>query len=309
MTTRAEPRAADLTTRATRILIRVIFWLTRIQRRPPKPPGRVEAHRYGPHPAETLQVIEPRASATRRTPIVFAHGGGWIAGRKESYTRYLSFLAEAGYPVFNVEYPLAPENPHPGILRSLFRALDWVASRHPEVPGVHVMGDSAGGNLAMMIGLLAANPGLVRAVSPDHSDGLPLACHSVVSLYGVLDRLSWIEDGFPGAKNMLESYAGPNAFQAKVDPDLAVTPMDLEFDAAPPSFLCAGTEDPLCRSSRLFAERLAAGPGKVVHREYSGEGHGFFNLGRSTHDAELREDVLAFLDSVDPTPPSVSSPA
>ena len=161
------------------------------------------------------------------------------------------------------------------------------------------MGDSAGGNLAMMVGLLIANPSLLGDIDPARSEA-PLECHSVVSLYGVLDRLSWIEDGFPGAENMLESYGGKAAFEAEVAPELALTPMDLTFEQAPPSFLGAGTEDELCRSSRIFAERLAAGPGKVVHKEYPGEGHGFFNFGKTQSDAALRDDVLEFLASVDP---------
>ena len=80
---------------------------------------------------------------------------------------------------------------------------------------------------------------------------------------------------------------------------LALTPMDLEFEAAPASFLAVGSEDQLCRSSRLFSERLAAGPGKAVYKEYPGEGHGFFNVGRTRCDAELRRDILEFLDSID----------
>ncbi|MBW2361948.1 MAG: alpha/beta hydrolase [Deltaproteobacteria bacterium] len=256
--------------------------------------------KYGTDPAERLEIIEPRAAAPSRAPIVYIHGGGWIAGRKESYTRYLSFFANAGYPIFNVEYPLAPEHPHPGILRSLLGALDWIRTNHSETTGFHVMGDSAGGNLAMMLGLLAANPALVRSIDPQRSSAMPLACHSVVSLYGVLDRLSWLEDGFPGAEIMLESYAGRAAFEPAVGPELAITPMDLEFEAAPPSFLCAGTEDQLCRSSRLFAERLASGSGKVVHKEYAGEGHGFFNGGRTKSDDQLNADVLEFLEGVDP---------
>ena len=216
MTAPVEPHQPNLTLRATRVGISAIFALGRLMRRPPKPPGATSEHAYGSDPAERLEFIEARAGAPRRAPIVYVHGGGWIAGRKESYSRFLSFLAEQGYPVFNVEYPLAPENPHPGILRSLFKALDWIRSEHPEHSGVHFMGDSAGGNLATMLGLLTANPALVRDVDPERRE-LPLHCHSVVSLYGVLDRLSWIEDGFPGATNMLESYAGKAAFAPRWD--------------------------------------------------------------------------------------------
>jgi hypothetical protein len=223
-------------------LVSLIFGVGQLMRRPPKPPSGVQEHAYGSHPAEKLEFLAPRSGAPERAAIVYFHGGGWIAGSKKSYTRFLSFLAEAGYPIFNVEYPLAPENPHPGILRSLFEALDWIRSKHPELRGVHVMGDSAGGNLAMMIGLLAANPELAQAVDPARAEGLALSCHSVVLLYGVLDRLSWIEDGFPGAEKMLESYGGRAAFEAEVGPELATTPRDLAFVSAPASCLATGTK-------------------------------------------------------------------
>jgi acetyl esterase/lipase len=116
-----------------------------------------------------------------------------------------------------------------------------------------------------------------------------------VSLYGVLDRLTWIEDGFPGADSMLESYAGKGAFEAEVSEACAITPLDLEFRELPPSLLAVGTKDPLRRSSQLCADRLAAIGADFVHTEYPGEGHAFFNLGFSKSDAQLREDVLAFL--------------
>jgi acetyl esterase len=296
-----EPHAPDMTLRLMRLGAAGYYGLSQLMRRPPKAPGAVTEQAYGVHPDERIEFIEARAGAPARTPVLYIHGGGWILGKKESYTRYLSFLAEAGYPVFNVEYPLAPENPHPALLRSLLRALDWIGKSHSEVSGLHVMGDSAGGNLAMMLGLLAANPECVAALDLDRREGLPLACHSVVSLYGVLDRMSWIEDGFPGARNMMESYAGKGAFEAEVGPELAITPMDLDFDSAPPSLLTVGTEDPLLRSSRIFAERLGKVSDKVVLREYPGEGHGFFNLGRSKSDAQMNADILEFLEAQDPT--------
>lgn len=299
MTTRIEPQAPDFKLRLMRVAVVAFYAVSRWLRRPPAPPVAATEHAYGVHPDERIEVLAPRPGAPARAPILYIHGGGWILGKKESYTPFLSFLAEAGHPVFNVEYPLAPENPHPGILRSLFTALDWIAKEHPEVETYHVMGDSAGGNLAMMIGLLATNPSLVAAVDPARSEGLPLTCRSVVSLYGVLDRSSWIEDGFPGAPGMLEAYAGKGAFEPEVEPGLAITPMDLSFEAAPPSLLTVGTEDPLLRSSRIFAERLGKGPGKVVLREYPGEGHGFFNLGRSKSAARMNEEILAFLAAED----------
>lgn len=299
-----EAREADFGVRLARRMTSIGFGLTQLFRRPPSPPGEVRTHRYGEDPAEHLERIAPRAGMPQRAPIVYVHGGGWIAGKKEFYTRYLSFLAEAGYPIFNLEYPLAPEHPHPHMLRSLLGALDWIrtsdADADAEIEGCHFMGDSAGGNLAMMLGLLVANPSLLDAIAPERHGVVPMGCHGVVSLYGVLDRRSWIEDGFGGAEMMLASYAGSDALAPEVGPERAVTPMDLAFETAPPTFLAVGTRDALRRSSSLFAERLAAGPNRVVHKEYPGEGHGFFNLGRSRSDAALRDDILEFLEAQDP---------
>ncbi|MEM9176982.1 MAG: alpha/beta hydrolase, partial [Myxococcota bacterium] len=281
--------------RLARPAIRAFGAVSRLRRRPAPPPVPPVEEAYGPHPRERIHYLAPKPGVPVRGAILYFHGGGWIIGAKETYTPFLAFLAEAGHPVFNVGYPLAPENPHPGILRSLFRALDWIAARHPEFAGYHTMGDSAGGNLCTMLGLLSQDPGLVKDVEPARTEGLPLSCHSIVSIYGVLDRLTWIEDGFPGASTMLELYGGEAAFAAEVGPALAITPLDLDFATAPPTLLTVGTEDPLLRSSRLFAERLGAGPGKVSLREYPGEPHGFFNFGTSEAAARMNADILEFL--------------
>lgn len=299
MSEAVKPQAADFSIRMTRTVISLVFGATRLVRRPPKAPAPVREHAYGPDAAERLEIIEPVAGAGDRNgeAIVYVHGGGWIAGRKELYTRYLTFLAEAGYLVINVEYPLAPENPHPGILRSLFRALDWIEANRKEVTGFHVMGDSAGGNLAMMLGLLSANPELLSEVDAERRQSSGLPCRSIVSLYGVLDRLTWIEDGFPGADTMLEGYGGKQAFEKEVSPAGAITPMDLNFNTVPRTLLAVGTKDPLRRSSQLLADRLSAMGADFAHTEYPGEGHGFFNLGFSKSDARLREEILHFLAS------------
>jgi len=271
--------------------------LSRRRRRPVPPPHPAVEYAYGSNPAERLDYLAPKEGAPRRAALIYFHGGGWVMGAKETYTPFLGFLAEAGHPVFNVGYPLAPENPHPGVLCSLFRAIDWIASSHPEVTDYYTMGDSAGGNLSAMVGLLAHHPELLEQVDPKRSRCLPLCCRGIVSLYGVLDRLSWIEDGFPGAEMMLESYASRAAFEREVAPGLAITPMDLPFDGAPPTLLVVGTEDPLLRSSRIFAERLGRSSAEVSLREYPGEPHGFFNFGKSDSAARLNEDILGFLTS------------
>jgi acetyl esterase len=208
----------------------------------------------------------------------------------------LGFLAKAGHPVFNLEYPLAPETPHPWMLLSLLKALRWIQDQDPTLEAVHLLGDSAGGNLVMMLGLFLKNPHLMRQLH-DKPPPLPtLNCLSVTSLYGVLDRLSWLKHDFPASVLMLEAYGGKRAFEERVAPELAITPMDLEFESCPPTFIVAASRDPLKESSDLFARRLESKSCSFQHKVYQGEIHGFLFLSWRPNCVTLRKDILDFLD-------------
>jgi acetyl esterase len=265
-------------------------------RRHPEPPAPITEHRYGPHPRETLQLIPPKPEAPRRTPIVFIHGGGWIIMDSRLWTRELIDFASHGYPVFNVEYPLAPERPHPLMLRSLLQALGFIRERHPEVDRVHLMGDSAGGNLVMMLALFSANPELLQDLGPGAPSEVPLRVQSVVPLYGIIDRTTSRRNRFPGIDLMMEAYGGREALEDEVARNKAITPMDLEFDACPPCFLVAGAKDRLADGTRALEKRMSHMPIEMTCKVYEGERHGFFSMPWRPRYAELRRDIFAFLD-------------
>jgi acetyl esterase/lipase len=260
-----------------------------------RPPETISRHQYGPNAAEYLDLIPAAPKSPPGTAVVYFHGGGWISGSSDISTYRLLDIAAEGHPVFNVEYPLAPEYPHPQILRSILAALVWIRRHHPEHESVHLMGDSAGGNLAMMAAIMISNPGLAQPLGVEMTGAVP-AIQSVVSIQGVLDRLSWIEDGFGPAPLMLRSYAGQAALAAEVAPHLSVTPMDLTFDSLPPSFIVAGSEDRLARSSQICAERLWQQSFEVEYKVYEGAKHGFYTFD-SPQSRQLSDDVREFLAS------------
>lgn len=260
------------------------------------PRGRVVEQRYGDRPEERLDVIRPAAGATPRLPVVFIHGGGWVAGSKgRFYHRPLVKLADAGYPVFSLNYPLAPEHPHPAMLRSLLSGLAWLRRTHA-VREMHLIGDSAGGNLATMLGLALANPELLARFDTIDPATLP-GVRSITSLYGVMDRFTFREDGFPSARLFLQSYAGADALDATRPLALPVTPMDVgHFPNLPPTFVAAGSKDQLARSSKVWVEHLRTKFTQVTYQVYEGASHGFFCFG--TGSAELSDDVRAFLNGI-----------
>ncbi|NOX28632.1 MAG: alpha/beta hydrolase [Actinobacteria bacterium] len=261
------------------------------RRRAPDPPASVTEHKYGDHPDARLDVIAPDPDAEPKTAVVFIHGGGWVIGKKEMYAQPLYELAAAGHPVFNVEYPLAPDNPHPEILNSLLEALTWIKTSYPETESVHLIGDSAGGNLAMMLGIILTNPATAADLGFASWTETPKPA-SISSLYGVLDRLLWLDAGFPSAELFLQAYAGPEAFGVEVEASCAVTPMDLDFESLPPTFIAAAGKDKLASSSLLAYETFGSDH-DVEYKLYEGAAHGFYTQGKQMK--VLQADVADFI--------------
>lgn len=99
--------------------------------------------------------------------ILFFHGGGWVAGDIESYTGVCADLARnTGRRVLSVDYRLAPEHPFPCGLEDCYRAARELhlhgAAPETAADRIILMGDSAGGNLAAAVSLLAADRGEFR---------------------------------------------------------------------------------------------------------------------------------------------------
>lgn len=96
--------------------------------------------------------------------IVYFHGGGWVTGNIDSYTRVCSNIARAtGRVVASVDYRLAPEFPFPAGVEDCYGVARWAyqggGGADLPVDGLTLMGDSAGGNLAAVTALLARDRG------------------------------------------------------------------------------------------------------------------------------------------------------
>jgi acetyl esterase len=282
-----------LTVAGSRMLFGVITSAVRLTRG--NQPDGWRTYRYGLHREETLDYLPSRDQASEKAPVVFLHGGGWMMGSTDAYSHDLLFLGEAGYPVFNVEYPKAPDHPHPWILHSVFKALAFIRETFPETDAVHLVGDSAGGNLSIMAALLVDNPAFLKPVDPDADpEKLPRAI-SATSIYGVLDRATCLSGSIFGADTMIECYGGPGAMGKTVDEHHAITPMDLAFKNHPPCLLLCGDADPLIASQELYAARLRRDGFDVTTHVYPGAIHSFFNFPDSAAKNASRQHILEFL--------------
>lgn len=113
-----------------------------------------------------VRVFSPKQILSKEV-ILFFHGGGWVSGDIESYTGVCAGLAkETGRRVMSVDYRLAPEHPFPcGVEDCYLVARElFLHSTPKETAGdrIILMGDSAGGNLAAAVSLMAADRGEFR---------------------------------------------------------------------------------------------------------------------------------------------------
>ncbi|WP_248910103.1 alpha/beta hydrolase [Halocatena marina] len=92
--------------------------------------------------------------------VVFFHGGGFVLGSIGTHDWLCRHLTrESGCAVLSVEYRLAPEHPFPAAVEDAYAATKWTATNPDAINGtgdIAVVGDSAGGNLAGVVALMAA---------------------------------------------------------------------------------------------------------------------------------------------------------
>lgn len=96
----------------------------------------------------------PERGHDRRHVILYCHGGGYTCGNL-GYSRVLaSKLAHVtGYEVLSFEYRLAPEHPYPAATEDALKAWDYLTHHGYGAKNIILAGDSAGGNLALVLSL------------------------------------------------------------------------------------------------------------------------------------------------------------
>src|SRR5436309_248740 len=114
-------------------------------------------------PQQIMDVVRPRATAGQSHPaVVCIHGGGFRAGSRKGYLDQCVRLAQRGYVAATVDYRLAPAAPFPAAVHDVKAAVRYLranAARFEIDPSrICVTGGSAGGHLALFLGLTAGMP-------------------------------------------------------------------------------------------------------------------------------------------------------
>jgi len=241
----------------------------------PGPAGTIPARVYSPEADETPPVV------------VYYHGGGWVLGGLESHDGTCRALANAaGAVVISVDYRLAPEHPFPAAVDDAWAALRWIADHAGDLGGdpsrLAVAGDSAGGNLAAVVALLARDAG-----SP--------ALRGQLLVYPATDAtmasnsIQANGEGFFLTKADMEWFYGHYAPERPSD--WRLSPLSAEdLTGLPPALVLTAEYDPLRDEGEAYGARLAASgvPVEVVRKD--GLIHGFFGMVADVDEARAAMD-------------------
>jgi acetyl esterase len=225
--------------------------------------------------------------------VLLTHGGGWLSGSIEISDRPSRLLANAcGGTLVSVEYRLAPEHPFPAGLDDAYTALRWTAAHAGELgadPGfLAVAGDSAGGNLAAALALLARDR------------GGPAIAHQLL-MFPVLDNDfesdSYREfgDGYFLTRAAMEHFW--RCYVGDCEPPEYAAPLRAATLAGlPPATILQAAADPLFSEGAAYAARLAAERVPVAATVFEGLVHGaLWMTGLSAHTRAFAEYAGAAL--------------
>jgi acetyl esterase len=236
----------------------------------------------GPAGDIPLRLYDLRETREAGPAVVFFHGGGFVIGDLDSHHSLCTEIAaELDLPVIAVDYRLAPEHPFPAAPDDCEAATRWIAANSAalgrEITGLIPMGDSAGGNLTIVVTqALVESPAAVPVImqvpiyplsddKPDHQSFLDFA------------------EGFLLTSDSMNWFA--NAYQAVTGHKRAY-PIYGEHSTTPPTVLVTAGLDPIRDSGRVYGAELIRSGAEVVFLEMKGTIHGFTQVRKAIPSAQ-----------------------
>ena len=198
--------------------------------------------------------------------VLYLHGGAYVGG-DDTLNYTASHLAAAlGLRVLAVDYRLAPRDPFPAAQHDALTAYYWLRSQGADEKNISVIGDSAGGGLALSLAMqLRENGEQLPSSLVLFSPWTDLTCSGVS--YGFAHDPALRRNAL---KFAAKKYAG--AFELD---DPYISPLFGDLDGLPPTLIIAGTRELLLSDSVELAASLgkADNPGEI--HVYNGMFHDF----------------------------------
>ena len=246
----------------------------------------------GPAGAIPARLFDVRASREPGPVVVFFHGGGFVIGDIDTHASFTAEMSrQLDLPVVSVDYRLAPEAKWPAAPDDCEAAARWVASSPAELgrtaTSLVLAGDSAGGNLTIVVAMLLR----------DDAAAVPVVAQAPI--YPAADMTK----EYPSFNDFAEGYLltrdGMIWFGEHYAADplhVKGSPMVGELKGLPPAVVITASLDPIRDQGRAYAAALVAAGVPVVFREAVGNVHGFITLRQAVPSSA--GDVAGYLSAL-----------
>jgi len=207
--------------------------------------------------------------------FVYFHGGGWVIGSVATHDPTCRQIANAaGALVVSVDYRLAPEHKFPAAADDAYRATEWVFCHAESLGGdprrVALGGDSAGGNLAAAVCLMARDrasfsPRLQVLIYPilDYDLNTPSYLENAEGYVLTRATMQWFWECYLDEE---EDGSHPYASPLRAD----------DLRGLPAALVITAEYDPLRDEGEAYAARLRDAGVPVTLTRYDGMVHAFF---------------------------------
>jgi acetyl esterase/lipase len=235
-----------------------------------------------------LNLARPKMGDGPFPAIVCIHGGGFRAGKRESYDGLIVRLAEQGFVAITITYRLAPKYQFPAAVHDTKAAVRWVranAAKYKIDPSrIGTTGGSAGGHLAQFLGVTAG----VKEFEGDGgnpAESSAVAC--VVNVYGPSDFTKSYGKSVDAAE-VLPLFLGGNLEKAR-KLHLKASPLYWVTPVAAPTLCIHGTLDKYVAHEQAvwLVDKMNAAGAEAELLTLEGAGHGFKGKDAETADKAL----------------------
>lgn len=229
----------------------------------------------GPNGEIPLRLYRPRGA---RGAVVAFHGGGWMMGSRDTFDATARNIAhESGAAVISVDYRLAPEFPFPAAVEDAWAALCWVVAESYKLgidgKKLAVIGESAGGNLAAVVCLMARDAGRP-------SIALQVLVYPAVDARLETASLDEFAEGYLQTKRDVQYAYRTYGVGTRVSAeDWRVSPLLAASHASlPPALIISAEQDNTRDDSENYARCLLEAGVSTTHVRYAHMVHTFFGM-------------------------------
>ncbi|OLY94651.1 lipase [Cnuella takakiae] len=237
------------------------------------------------------RVYTPRTGRSNYPLIVYYHGGGWVIATIDTYNASAQALAEkTDAVVVSVEYRKGPEFKFPTAHQDAYAAYQWAvenaASLRADSAKVATAGESAGGNLAVNVAIMARDNGYkmprhILSVYPVASNDLSLPSKITYAAAKPLNTpmLPWFLGHY---LNSMDEAANP-----------MINLLAADVSGLPTTTIINAEIDPLETEGALLTDKMRAAGVDATRQLYTGVTHEFFGMATVVPEAKAAQDFAA----------------